>query len=121
MRFKRCSIRYETREITPRRRAAAAAAIARQKAKAGMFADQYKFDTVDERLEHREDTWRDWVKHFRHHTAVSWIVGRQALFSLPLAERQQLFDEWNRRIWIPGSSEYFLDFLHTRGWYDYAG
>ncbi len=116
VRFKKCMFRYEApTEFSPRRRAAAARAIDKQKAKAGMFVDQYKFETVDERLEHREDTWSDWVKNFRHETAISWVSGRQALFKLLPPVRRELIDEWNRRTWIPGSSEYFLDFLRSRG------
>lgn len=114
MRFSRYPKLIE-RQVTGRRLQAAHKALARERAKerAPGFTGKKAAETVEERVARVDAQAREGQQRFRDHIASEWIRGRRLLRSLPPEQRQALEDEWNGKRWLPGSSEYFLDFLHT--------
>jgi len=108
-------IRADSRPVTRRRLAAARRTIQRERAKWGMFADQMTFETPEERIARIDAGVLAGVQLMRDNHAAMWRRGRRALFSLPPQRRRELLREWNGNHWLPGSPEYFLDFLHRKG------
>ncbi len=103
------------RSHTRRRLMRAEKALERQKAKYPMFADQWKTETAEERLNRLDESGRLSVQNMRSHQAALWRQARCALFALPEPQRRALTDEWNDDRWLPGSPEYLLDFLRGKG------
>ncbi len=115
MRFKRYEIRYEER-VTPRRIAAAKRRLEREVESMPLFADEVRRGqpTPEQLVDRHNEGWRLACEKMRRHTAGEWLRGRAILRSLPPEQHAKLLAEWNGDKWRPGSSEYFLDFLHTR-------
>ncbi len=115
MRFKRYEIRYEE-HVTNRRILAAKRRLQREVDSMPLFADEVRASqpTPEELVARHNDGWRQACEEMRRHTAEAWLRGRAILRSLPPEQHAKLLAEWNNYKWCPGSSEYFLDFLHTR-------
>lgn len=114
MRFKRYP-RWIVREATPLRIANSRRAIEREAAKIPLFAEQVRaVETPEARLSsidiQQAKNWQD----RRDSIARSWREGRAVLQAKPPPERQRLLARWNAAPY-PGSSEYFLEFVHQRG------
>jgi hypothetical protein len=80
-----------------------------------MFADQMVTETPEERIARLDAEVLAGARQLRAQHAAMWRRGRRALFALPPERRRELVAEWNRNHWLPGSLEYFLDFLRSRG------
>ena len=103
------------RQVTRRRLAHARRTLERERAGWGMFADQMEFETPEERIDRLDADLQDYFQGLRDHNAAMWRRGRRALFCLPPERHQELIQEWNRMHWMPGTCEYFLDFLSHKG------
>lgn len=115
MRFKRvCPAHQANRNWTTRRIAIAARKVEEQKAKLGMFVDQFKVETVEERMNRVDQQDEAWLKGFRHMIAEQWFKARRILYSLPPDKRSAILDQWNNHCPYPATPEYLLDFLHTQ-------
>jgi hypothetical protein len=102
------------RAVTGRRLRHAREALEKERARWGMFADQMVTETAEERVARLDEGVLAAVKQMREHHAAMWRRGRLALYALPIAERRELLSQWNRSP-LPGSPEYFLDFLRSHG------
>lgn len=103
------------RPITPRRLAYAARTLAQERERWGLFAAQMVTETARERLERLDRGVHVAHAYLRRHAAAQWRTGRRALFALPPHRRRHLIAAWNATRWLPGSAEYFLDFLQRHG------
>jgi hypothetical protein len=102
------------RLVTHQRLRRAQHALDRERARWGMFADQMVTETAEERVARVDEGVLAGVKQMRDHQAAMWRRGRRALYALPTQERQELLRQWNQSP-LPGTPEYFLDFLHSHG------
>lgn len=98
------------RPITPRRLAQAERTLAQERERWGLFAAQMVTKTARERLERLDRGVHVAHAALRQHLAAQWRTGRRALFALPPKQRRQVLAAWNASR-LPGSAEYFLDFL----------
>ena len=103
------------RPITARRLAHAEHALAQERERWGLFAAQMVTETASERVERLDRSVQDAQAWLRRHVAAQWRTGRRALFALPPCRRRHLLAAWNAQQWLPGSAEYFLDFLRRHG------
>lgn len=112
MRFKKCQIKAEKREITTRRISRSKLSIQRQANKLPLFAEQIKDELGDptERLKKIDKESREYLQRLRDYNAKSWRKGRGALESFDEDARKQILNEWKLSP-LPGSPEYFCDFL----------
>ena len=101
---------------TPRRLAAAKRALARQREKLPLFADEIAAGqpTPEERIRMFDDAYISWRKKMRAFTASMWLKGRALLREMPEMERNEFLDYWNHRWKGPKRAEYFLDILRTK-------
>lgn len=103
------------RNWSTRRIAIATRKVKEQQAKLGMFVDQFKVETVEERRSRIDRQDEAWLKAFRSHWAQSWLRGRRALWLQPPEKRSTILNQWNNHCPYPATPEYFLDFLHKNG------
>jgi hypothetical protein len=115
MRFQRFPARSPNREWTNRRIAAAKRAIEKEKAKLGMFVDQFPVETLEERKARLDKGDAAWLIGFRQYRYKDWRRVRGILFALPAEQRHALVEEWNNHRWLPGTPDYLLDFLRGKG------
>ena len=116
VRFKRVSAaRQANRNWSTRRIAIATRKVEEQKAKLGMFVDQFKVETVEERISRIDRQDEAWLRGFRSATAKSWLRGRRALWLLPSDKRLTILDQWDNHCPYPATPEYFLTFLRMNG------
>jgi len=104
-----------TRPHTKRRQMHAQRAVDREAAKYPLFADQFVAETAEERMTRQDEGARIGLQYTRDCHALMWKRGRALLATLPEPQRSALRAEWNGYKWLPGSPEYLLDFLRTRG------
>ena len=102
------------RPVTRQRLRHAQQALEREQARWGMFADQMVTETAEGRVARLDEGVLAGMKQMRDHHASMWRRGRRALYALPIPERRELLRQWNRSP-LPGSPEYFLDFLRSHG------
>lgn len=107
--------RIEPRGITPRRLVAAGRALARERAKLALFAQQVltEQETPEERIDRFDRAMIDHDQGHRDLAARHWRQGRRMLHSLPPELQAILVDDWNQST-IPPDAAYFADFVRTR-------
>ena len=116
MRFKPFpGARQANRNWSTRRIAIATRKVEEQKAKLGMFVDQFKVETVEERISRIDRQDEAWLKGFRSAIAQSWLRGRRALRLLSPDKRSTILDQWDNHCPYPATPEYFLTFLRMNG------
>jgi hypothetical protein len=106
---------YRSQIVTETRLRFARESLEKERASWGMFADQMVTETAEERIRRQDDITRQEFRRRRQETADLWRRGRRALFALPEEERRDLLVRWNNMHGLPGSPEYFLDFLRGVG------
>ena len=116
MKFQRSHIRYEPREVSTRRLAAAKRKLARQADALPLFAEQIRASqpTPEEQVRKADAAWKRVVEMDRRADAERWLKGRRLLRALPAERRAELLAEWNAKK-CPAAPHYFLDFLWQRG------
>jgi hypothetical protein len=114
IRLKVTEIGRHARPDTPRRVAAAARAIERQRESWGLFADQVDVGTTNDRLAKLHADEERWRRNVRHSEAVMLRDLRLALRALPEDRRAALVAKFNNGP-LPKAVHYALDFLHQRG------
>lgn len=107
--------RAEARPITNRRLQAARRALARERDACPLFADDIADEqpTPEERVRILDAEHVAWWQRIRDYNAQTWRAARRILNSLPAADRDRLYAEWQSAPY-PGSASYFADFLYQR-------
>lgn len=105
-------IRHQARDTTPNRLARARAALARERDKLALFADQVAADqpTPEERLATIERDQVDFWKDHRNARARDWRNGRRWLRALPRGVQARIVEKWNRQRG-PKDGTYFATFV----------
>lgn len=106
-RFPRCPLRG----MTPRRLARHAQSIKREQERVELFADQVAWETPEERIARIDTGVLAGWQRLRDSHAKGWREGRRLLRQLQAERQREILDAWNGKRWLPGSIEYFLDFL----------
>lgn len=111
MRFSR-QHRVEVRPITNRRLAASEKWIRKQIDKAGLFADevQAEMPTPEERIQEKDQCFRDWQQARRDQYARRWRELRRQLWDRSAEERDRILAAWAASP-LPGDPGYFAVFL----------
>lgn len=107
--------RFIGREITPRRLAAARRALARERANAGLFAEQVAAEqpTPEERISDIDRNMLLSEQRMRDFEAHCWRKGRRMLRSLPRGTQRAILANWNASS-CPAEGAYFCDHVWNR-------
>lgn len=108
MRFDR-HFRYEPRERTPARIAAAKRAIRKEKERAGLFGEELmRFTSVEERFAQMDERARHMVSRWRSYDAKIWIKARRLMQTLDTRRRDEVLRVWHSDQWhrARGSMEF---------------
>lgn len=100
------------RGLTPRRLAAARRALARERSRYVLFADQLDQESPEERITKADLQLLEQDQACRNLAARHWKWGRRQLARLPWDIRRELIARWNRS-WIPPTAAYFADFVRS--------
>lgn len=114
MRFDRYPGPRGQRPHSPQRVAAARGVLERERAKTPLFPDFWVKESVEERLERQDRQADDRARWMRTWQAAQWRKARRRLSEVTEDERHRLLQEWNAHRFLPGSPEYFLDFLSRK-------
>ena len=107
--------RIEPRGITPRRLSAAERALARERGKLVLFAQQVlaEQESAEERIDRMDQSMIAYDQGHRDLAARHWRHGRRMLRSLPPELQTNLIEKWNGSC-VPPNAAYFADFVRTR-------
>lgn len=111
LRFVRYGGRPTAREWTPRRIAAAAKAVQRERDSVPLFPEMARYTSVKERQADMDQFSIDMIQGFRDHSAKNWREARRLLRALPAITREGIIRYWNRA-GLPADPVYLLDVIN---------
>ena len=102
-----------SREVTPRRLAAARRALQRQADAVALFPELQPTQTPQERCEQADRDTVAMVQRWRDHEAASWKQGRRMFRALPPTTRAQVEARfWGNRF-MPKTAVYLLEIIRA--------
>lgn len=111
--FTRHEIRYEPINWTPRKIAAAKAALTRERKRAGLFGEQLmRFKSIEERMEQINERRAAYVRRSRSFEAQAWVQARRTFKSLPASLQNEVKAYWSSLKRMPRTATNFADLLY---------
>ena len=100
------------RQVTARRLAHAARAVARDKESVALFPELAHHQTAAQRIAAIDAENEAHFQRMRDHTAQTWRRARRALRQLPVGLRAEILAKWNEG-YLPAHAHYLADLIHN--------
>lgn len=111
--FARHDIKHEPIIWTPRKIAAAKAAVTKERKRAGLFGEELmRFKTAEERMAQIDERRISFVNHSRSFEAHTWVEARRKFSTLPPSLQAEIKEYWGGLKRLPKTATNFADLLY---------